>query len=216
MSRFSFMRFKKLRFYFAWPFAILLSFVAKTTMLGFAVGIPIIAAGEFLRIWSQGSIHKRVRLANSGPYAYMRNPLYLSNFLIGLGFVMIFSNVWILLSYLAGFFILYRGTILEEENVLGEQYGNLYRDYCSKVPRFFPTLRPYGDRSKDPFEFNLIFQHGEHITFLTILFLLLGLYLRQEWYQTGSGFYSSHPNLFWFAITIFVALFACMIYRKFK
>ena len=216
MSQFSFLRFKKLRFYFAWPFATFIALTAKTTALGFWLGIPVIVSGEALRVWSQGHIEKRTRLANSGPYAYVRNPLYLSNYLIGLGFVLIFSNLWILLIYSIGFFILYQGTIREEENFLLGEYQDSYQDYFKRVPRFFPTLEAYPNRSNQNFTWQLVWRHGEHVTFLTILLLVISLYLRQEWYQKGSGFYSNHLFLFWFGMLILILLVASALHRKFK
>ena len=216
MAKAGFLRFKKLRFYFAWPSAVLLAFYARTNNSGFLTGIPVIALGETLRIWSQGCIQKRTRLATAGPYAYTRNPLYLSNFLIGLGFVLTFSNIFLTALYLFGFFVLYRGTIMEEEMFLSKEYGNLYKDYLSKVPRFFPNFTSYQNRSDQTFDMDQVFRHGEHITFLTILLILASLYLRQAWYQAGGGFYSSHHELFWFSIFLTTILLVAMFHRKFK
>lgn len=207
--------FKKLRLYFAWVFAFLIVFFAKTTNSGFVWGIPVILAGETLRIWAQGTIRKRVQLATSGPYSYTRNPLYLSNFLIGLGFVMILSNIWLILIYMIGFYILYSGTIREEEQFLSGKYGTLYKEYCAHVPRFWPSARAY-QQSSDSFDWKLAHQHGEEVTFASILLILLGLFLRQEWYQNENGFYSTQLPFFWLFIFIFVGLIFLMVKRKLK
>src|SRR3989338_4068988 len=82
-SQFSFHRFRKLRLYFTWPFVIILAIYAKSTNQGFLVGAIFIVLGEIIRMWSHGYLRKSRRLAISGPYAYVRNPLYLGNFLIG-------------------------------------------------------------------------------------------------------------------------------------
>ncbi|MBI4387605.1 MAG: isoprenylcysteine carboxylmethyltransferase family protein [Candidatus Omnitrophica bacterium] len=216
MAKFAFLRFKKLRFYLAWPFAVVLFFVARTNDISFIVGIPIILIGETLRIWAQGCIEKSVRIANFGPYAYMRNPLYLANFLIGLGFVVVLWDPWVFLIYQVGFFILYHGTIRDEEEFLKKEFGLIYQDYYEKVPRFFPSIQPYANRSQTPFRWELVWKHGENITFLTIVLLLITLYLRQEWYQEGNSVYSGQIFLFWVAVAIALVLAVSRIYRRFQ
>lgn len=216
MSQRGLLRFKKLRFSVGWLFAIALFVFARTSDFGFLVGIPVIFLGETLRIWSQGHIEKRTRLANSGPYAHTRNPLYLSNFLIGLGFVLVLSNCCFMLAYLIGFFVLYYGTILEEEKFLLKEYGYMYEEYCRRVPRFFPSLTPYESRSGHGFQWALVWKHGEHITFSTILLLLVVLFLRQEWYQKGVSFFSSQLPFFFGAVFLLIVLVFFMIQRKLK
>ena len=209
-------KFKKLRFYLAWPAAILCFLAAKPTAVGFWVGVPITAIGEAFRIWSQGCIEKGTRLATSGPYAYLRNPLYFSNFLIGLGFVVMLSNLWIFLLYLTGFFILYRGTIFDEEKFLASRYGAQFQKYCEKVPRFIPTLKPYPKSEEQPFEWKLVWRHGESITFLAITLLFFVLYGRRVWFGSISGFYADHTQFVWLTAASACLLLISVFYRKFK
>ena len=188
------------RFYLTWITAVLIAFFGRTTDYGFTLGVPIVVMGEFVRVWSQGSIRKKIRLSDSGPYAYTRNPLYLGNFLIGLGFVTIFSNLFLTAIYLVGFYFVYNNTIKKEEEYLSGAYGQIFADYCSAVPRFFPSIRPYAKRSGYAFDFSLLLHHGEPITICALVLLCLALYLRQEWYQAGNGFMSSHGGLFYSAV----------------
>ena len=216
MFSFGIFKFSRPRFYGTWFFALFLAIFGKTSNLGFWIGIPIIIIGEIFRIWSQGSIQKRTRLSDSGPYAYTRNPLYFSNFLIGLGFIVFFSNPLIVAIYLAGFSVIYNDAIKKEEKFLSETYGNAYQNYCAHVPRFFPGIPPYVNRSNHPFEWKLVWQHGEPITFLAITLLAVGVSLRQEWYQNGQGFLSSYAGLFYIAIVTAILLLVLVVQRKFK
>ncbi len=75
------------------------------------------------------------RLITSGPYSYSRNPQYISDSLSILGY-MVFTNSWmvwvlgilgIVLNILAPF---------AEEPWLEERFGDEYREYKARVPRF--------------------------------------------------------------------------------
>ena len=58
-----------------------------------AWGLPVSALGLVLRAWATGHVEKNIRLAESGPYAYVRNPLYLGTLLVAAGFA-IASRQW--------------------------------------------------------------------------------------------------------------------------
>ena len=60
-----------------WMLLVTLLALARPTLLGFAVGLPLVASGEALRIWAAGHLRKSIDLVTSGPYAYTRgNPGY--------------------------------------------------------------------------------------------------------------------------------------------
>ena len=181
--KFSFHRFRKFRLYLAWLFVVVLAIFAKSTNQGFWIGAPVIATGEIIRIWSHGYLRKARQLATNGPYAYVRNPLYLGNFLIGFGFCLIIWHSIIGVIFIVGFFLVYWLTIRGEEQRLAFKFGDAYAEYCRKVPRFLPRLSPYKRMQKAPFALHRVWGHGEHITILAIIELFLLLYLRQEFYQ---------------------------------
>ena len=210
-------KFRKLRLYFAWPFFIALIFFAHSTNQGFLIGIPVIFLGELIRIWSHGYIQKSRALATDGPYAYVRNPLYVGNFLMGLGFCLVIWNPFIMTVYTIGFFGVYWITIKGEEQRLLHKFGNDFQSYIEHVPRFIPQLDPYSKRSHTKFEVRRIFIHGEQITILAITTLLLILYLRQETYQEGKRWISS--ELIAFNLLAFISAFlllSAMIQRWIK
>jgi len=59
----------------------LLAFARPTSGV-FAVGVALIGIGEGLRLWATGHLQKNQELTTSGPFAYVRNPLYLGTLLI--------------------------------------------------------------------------------------------------------------------------------------
>ena len=102
------LQFKKLRLLLAWIAGPLLFVSSRSNEQSFRLGVPVLIAGELLRLWATGYMEEKgQKLATDGPFAYVRNPLYISNFLIGLGIVLIVHNPGILAVFLIGFAVLY-------------------------------------------------------------------------------------------------------------
>jgi protein-S-isoprenylcysteine O-methyltransferase Ste14 len=180
-------RMRKLRMWFAWPFVIVLAVYAESSTQGFLLGLPLILAGEGLRIWSHGYLRKIRKLAISGPYAYVRNPLYVGNFLIGFGFCVVIWELWVATLFTIGFGLVYWVTIKGEEEKLAKKFGEAYRRYAESVPRIIPQITPYRSGSRGKFVAHRVWGHGELITVLAIADLFVLLYLRQELYQYGNS-----------------------------
>ena len=61
--------------------------LARPTSVSLITGLPISVLGLLLRGWAAGHLAKNERLAMTGPYAYVRNPLYLGTLLVAAGLV---------------------------------------------------------------------------------------------------------------------------------
>ena len=116
----------------------------------FAVGALLCIAAAYLRTWATAYLNAEVmvdmrlhtaRLVADGPYRYVRNPLYLGNILLGLGFGLMASRVGFGILVLGMIFFDYR-LILREEAGLDASQGESYRAYCAAVPRLLPALAP--------------------------------------------------------------------------
>lgn len=94
--------------------------------------------GLTLRLWAWGTNPPGPHLRISGPYAFIRHPLYLGNFLIALGLLMIFNVPIAYLIVLPSLALLYWIVTGEEEMRLEQKWGEAYRHYREKVPRFVP------------------------------------------------------------------------------
>ena len=120
------------------------------------LGIGAAAAGLGLRCWAVGhaGAHTRSyrlrapRLVTGGPYARVRNPIYLGNFLIGLGVAMVAQSWPAFLVFLVGFAVEYGPIVSLEERYLAETFGDTYDEYRRRVPRWLPRLAtaPAGPR----------------------------------------------------------------------
>ena len=107
-------------------------------------GIAFILWGQMFRASARGykSEHSREGriLIQEGPYALVRNPMYLGILLIGLGVVLVLFEWWAVFIFLLVFTIRYISLIFKEEQNLMILFPQAYPDYCKKVPRILPSL----------------------------------------------------------------------------
>ncbi len=174
-------KFKKIRLLLAWGAIPILILSAHMTDQTFRWGIVVIVIGELIRFWALGFIEKKgKKLAMNGPYAFVRNPLYIGNFLLGLGVAVIVWNWIILVLFLIGFWGIYAGTILGEEKHLREMFGEPFEEYCRNVPAFIPRLTPYTSPEKESFLWSRIIKHHEYITVLGIALMIMMIHLYDD------------------------------------
>lgn len=127
----------KTRVILAWAFAIALVMTANGPPRFF--GAMICLAGALLRVWASGHLHKNEQVAVWGPYAWVRNPLYLGTYLMALGCAAA-AGAWVLFAVSSvAFAVVYHAVILEEEGWLLHVLGQPYADYAAAVPRFSPV-----------------------------------------------------------------------------
>jgi protein-S-isoprenylcysteine O-methyltransferase Ste14 len=130
----------KTRILLAWIFAIGIGFFARKYPSW--PGVSLCFVGASIRYWASGYLRKDLRPAVGGPYAWVRNPLYLGTYLMALGCILAIEH-WLLLGLTTVIFAaIYHYIILDEENKLKKLFGASYLEYCQIVPRFFPALRP--------------------------------------------------------------------------
>jgi len=100
-------------------------------------GIPISLCGLALRAWAAGHLAKNQRLAQSGPYAATRNPLYLGTLITALGLAAAGNNLWLALLFVAIFALVYLPAIeLEEQHLMAILPG--YGEFAARVPLLTP------------------------------------------------------------------------------
>ena len=76
----------------------------------------------------------------TGMYSICRNPLYLGNFLMGLGPMLFVREWWVPALYVCLFWLYYERIILAEEQYLADKFGKTYEEYCLHTPVFLPRL----------------------------------------------------------------------------
>jgi protein-S-isoprenylcysteine O-methyltransferase Ste14 len=141
--------------------AIMLAAFGKPSAFSITLGLPIAIAGELLRCWAVGYSGVTTRedhvtapeLVTAGPYAYVRNPLYVGNFISAAGFALSFTGgntfgarMGLIAASLGTMAAVYSIIIPHEEQYLRSQFGEPYERYCAWVPQIVPASEPAGDQ----------------------------------------------------------------------
>jgi protein-S-isoprenylcysteine O-methyltransferase Ste14 len=141
--------------------AALLVVFARPTRLSLGLGLAIICLGEALRFWAAGHLQKNEVLTTTGPYAYVKHPLYIGTILITMGFCIMADNIYILAVSLLVFSLYYlpykKGV---EDERMRRLFGEAYLHYAEKVPDYTPRLSPYG-RSKGKWRWRVFIDNSE-------------------------------------------------------
>lgn len=115
------------------------------------LGISIVLLGVGIRVWSTKHIGRRIptmkkkgkELVRTGPYAIVRNPLYIGNILIATGLSILSELIWLVPFFILYFFILNHFVVLYEEKKLLSRWGDEYQTYLSEVPRWMPKVKEW-------------------------------------------------------------------------
>jgi len=137
---------------------------ARATWTSIGVGLAVACIGIIVRALASGQVKKDRELTTTGPYAYVRNPLYLGSIVIGIGFAVAARDVWIVVALVAYFALIYVPVIRGEQNFLRSRFP-AYEDYTRRVPSLVPrTLWLRG--LTDGFSRELYFRHREYNSLL--------------------------------------------------
>jgi protein-S-isoprenylcysteine O-methyltransferase Ste14 len=103
--------------------------LARPTVLSLVLGGLVAAIGEALRFWAAGHLEKGREVTTSGPYGFVRHPLYLGSAIIASGMAIAGATAGVavvVLSYLA---ITVFAAIRTEEAWLRARFGGEYDAY---------------------------------------------------------------------------------------
>lgn len=155
------------------------------SLMTWAFGAVFIVAGEWIRlagVAAAGTVTRRrsrevQRLVTYGIFGWVRNPLYVGNFLIWMGFVVASAVLWFLPVAILIFAIEYTLIVRYEEGVLESIFGAEYLDYKERTPRWFP--RPPTVVAVGPHDWGEAWR-SERSTFLQYAALILALAVKEK------------------------------------
>jgi protein-S-isoprenylcysteine O-methyltransferase Ste14 len=109
-------------------------------------GLALLVLGVGIAAWGGRTMHAAGTNVNpalpttaivaSGPFRFSRNPLYLALTLLYLGLTLAFNTWWGIVVLAPVLIIMHRGVVLREERYLEQKFGEIYRQYRSKVRRY--------------------------------------------------------------------------------
>ena len=111
------------------------------------MGIPVSILGLLVRAWASGHLAKNQQLATGGPYAYVRNPLYVGTLIAAIGIVIACRNTWLALIFGAVFLLVYLPVIELEEQHLRTIFPE-YAAYAADVYRLLPIRKWRGRQGR--------------------------------------------------------------------
>ena len=155
------------------------------TAANWIVGAVLIVVGEWVRlagVAAAGTTTRRrsrnvQRLVTYGMFGWVRNPLYVGNFFIWMGFVVISGVMWFLPVAILIFAAEYTLIVAYEEGVLESIFGQEYLDYKRSTPRWIP--RPPSKRESGPHDWREAWR-SEVSTFLQYAALIVVFIIKQR------------------------------------
>lgn len=166
------------------PAAVLVLFFSRPNALSLGTGLAVCVLGLGLRGWAAGHLRKDSRLTTTGPYRFSRNPLYLANFILGIGLLIAANSLACWAVFFAYFLLFYPATIQLERKKMAMLFPEQYQEYGRRVPLFFPNLRHLGNPDSQKFQLNLYLKNKEYRALAAVLGFWLLLFFRFLWLKS--------------------------------
>jgi protein-S-isoprenylcysteine O-methyltransferase Ste14 len=109
--------------------------VLPTLLLGF----PVALLGLAVRAWAAGHLRKNQQLTMSGPYAFVRNPLYIGTLLTAIGCTIAAAQPYLAAFIGVVFLFVYLPVMEQEEQHLANLFPE-FAGYAKRVPQLLPRV----------------------------------------------------------------------------
>jgi len=156
---------------------------AKPSWTSVTAGAAIAVLGIVIRALASGQVQKNRVLTRTGPYAYVRNPLYLGSSVIGVGFAIAARDLWIAVVLVLFFVAVYVPVIRAEQSFLRSKFPE-YSDYARQVPSLLPRSLWFSGVTSG-FSRELYLRHREYNSLLGAAAILAVLIAKILWLPGG-------------------------------
>jgi protein-S-isoprenylcysteine O-methyltransferase Ste14 len=164
-----------------YPVGLLCIALARPTLTSIAIGAVIALLGLLIRAAAAGHLRRAKALADTGPYARTRNPLYFGSALLAAGFLVASHSLFAALLLAAYFAVFYPTVMRREEAELRSNYGAAFEEYARRVPLFLPRLGPSGGAGKMQFSFKQYIHNREYNAAIGMALILTFLSVMAVW-----------------------------------
>jgi protein-S-isoprenylcysteine O-methyltransferase Ste14 len=155
---------RRIRVPLGFLFAAVYIWRARPSWTSLVAGLAVASIGLLIRALASGQVKKDRELTMTGPYAYVRNPLYLGSILLGIGFAVAARDIWIGVFLVVYFVLIYVPVIRGEQNYLRSTFPG-YAEYTRQVPSLVPRTLWFAGVT-DGFSRELYFRHREYNSLL--------------------------------------------------
>ncbi len=158
-----------------------LTFVGYPTPLMLGIGAGFATLGMLVRFWASGFVMKNEVLATSGPYGYVRHPLYVGNLLICAGFCFASGVWWSAPLSLVYLFLFYPETIRYEDEKLRRNFTPEWDAWAARTRALIPRMTPFSspqDGASWSFRRSML-RNGEPLHIVVLGGCLIYLYLER-------------------------------------
>lgn len=129
-----------------WLLPVYVLSVLLTLSLRIVIGVPLIAAGGALAVAGERGFHRAgtevkpwkpsTALVTDGVYRRLRNPMYVGLAVCLAGLAIMLASDWMLVMTIVFVLVLHFGVVKREERYLEAKFGDAYRAYKARVPRY--------------------------------------------------------------------------------
>ena len=172
---------RRIRVPLGFAFAIVYLLLARPRVWSVLVGATVATVGLLVRAVASGHVQKNEELATGGPYAYVRNPLYLGSLVVAAGFALAARSAWIAAGAVLLFVAVYLPVIRSEEAYLRDKFQE-FSDYARHVPRLLPRLTAFAHKSGS-FSWKLYWQHREYNALIGAAAMIALLAVKLLWFS---------------------------------
>jgi len=109
----------------------------STVVVGGLIAIP----GEMLRLWAAGHIEKGREITRSGPYRFVRHPLYLGSSIMAVGFAVAAGSGTVVILVVGYMGLTLLAAMQTEERALDQKFNGEYSAY--REGRAEPVVRRF-------------------------------------------------------------------------
>ena len=173
---------RRIRVPLGFALAVAYVWLAQPTWASIVIGAVVAMVGVAIRASASGHVKKNTELTKTGPYARVRNPLYVGSIVIAAGFAVAALNWWIVVLLVAMFVAIYVPVIRSEEDFLRNAFPE-FTEYCERVPRLVPRFsRAYEGTAT--FSMELYRKHREYNAFIGTAAMLAALVSKKLWFHS--------------------------------
>ena len=152
---------------------VLLVFIAQPKIWSVLAGGIFVLTGELIRVWAAGHLRRNQEVTTSGPYAYLRDPLYLGRLFLIIGFCVMATRYGLYLFLPVGLCVFAYSYMprkhKKEMGRLEKHFGEGYKQYASYCRSLMPRLRPYARSDTRNWSASLFWNENREQYFILIV-----------------------------------------------